>query len=286
VEALVPDFDCTKLDPRTQDFYCRALAALSASGLPYLVGGAYAFARYTGIARHTKDLDVFVHRDDVESALAVLDGIGCHTEVTYPHWLGKAKCSGDFVDVIYSSGNGLARVDDEWFAHAIPDHVFDIPVRLTPPEEMIWSKAFVAERERYDGADVIHLLRACASELDWDRLMRRFDRHWRVLLSHLVLFGFVYPSERTVIPERVLVPLIKRLEIEQLSPAPRRVCRGTLLSRAQFLVDVKEWGYEDVRHDPDVHMTHEHIDRWTDAIAGEVRTHGHAQRSHSPGGGR
>ena len=28
--------------------------------MPFLVGGAYAFARYTGIERHTKDFDVFV----------------------------------------------------------------------------------------------------------------------------------------------------------------------------------------------------------------------------------
>jgi hypothetical protein len=30
---------------------------------------------------------------------------------------------------------------------------YDVPVIFCPPEEMIWSKAFVMERERYDGAD-------------------------------------------------------------------------------------------------------------------------------------
>ena len=64
--------------------------------------------------------------------------------------------------------------------------VLDVPVRLIPPEEMIWSKSFVRERERYDGADVAHVLRACADTLDWPRLVRRFDAHWRVLLHHLV----------------------------------------------------------------------------------------------------
>ena len=82
-----------QLDPETQDFYRRALGALSASGLPYLIGGAYAFARYTGINRHTKDLDVFVHQDDVDGALAVLQDMGCCTEVTFPHWLGKASAT-------------------------------------------------------------------------------------------------------------------------------------------------------------------------------------------------
>ncbi len=59
---------------------------------------------------------------------------------------------------------------------------------------MIWSKAFIMERERYDGADIAHLILACGRDLDWRRLLGRFGRRWRVLLSHLVLFGFVYPG--------------------------------------------------------------------------------------------
>ena len=35
-------------------------------------------------------------------------------------------------------------------------------------EETLWSKAFVMERERYDGADVAHLILAHGERLDWD----------------------------------------------------------------------------------------------------------------------
>src|SRR3954467_348211 len=45
-----------ELDPKTRDFYCYALGTMKESGIPFLVGGAYALARYTGIERHTKDL--------------------------------------------------------------------------------------------------------------------------------------------------------------------------------------------------------------------------------------
>ncbi len=69
----------------------------------------------------------------------------------------------------------------------------DVEVLLAPPEEMIWSKSFVLERERYDGADVNHLLHACGESLDWERLLHRFDRYWEVLFSHLLLFQFAYP---------------------------------------------------------------------------------------------
>src|SRR5437899_2577696 len=85
----------------------------------------------------------------------------------------------------------------------VADEVLGVPVRLCPAEEIIWSKAFIMERERYDGNDVAHLLRARGCALDWDRLLRRFDGHWRVLLSHIVLFGFIYPAERAAIPARV-----------------------------------------------------------------------------------
>ena len=45
-----------------------------------------------------------------------------------------------------------------------------------------------------------------------------------------------------------------------------KVCQGTLLSRAQYLVDVDEWGYEDARAVPRGNMTEEQIQEWTAAI--------------------
>jgi hypothetical protein len=158
-------------------------------------------------------------------------------------------------------------VDDDWFAYAIEDKVLDIPVRLCPPEEMIWSKAFIEERERYDGADIAHVLRACSTQLAWSRLLQRFGEHWRVLLSHLVLFGFIYPGERTQVPEWVMCDLLSRLQHEsRAAAADERLCQGTLLSRAQYLVDFLHWGYQDARLRPQGQMTQEEINHWTAAI--------------------
>jgi hypothetical protein len=44
------------------------------------------------------------------------------------------------------------------------------------------------------------------------------------------------------------------------------VCQGTLLSRAQYLVDVDEWGYEDARMQPRGAMTEDQVRQWTAAI--------------------
>ena len=254
------------LDRETRRVYLEALAALRQGGVEFLIGGAHALAPYTGIVRDTKDLDVFLRKEDCESALAVLGEAGFATELTFPHWLGKAYAGDRFIDLIFGAGNGVAMVDDLWFTHAAPGRVLGVSVRLCPPEEMIWSKAFIMERERYDGADVAHLILACGRELDWRRLLGRFGRRWRVLLSHLILFGFIYPGERAVIPDAVMAHLLRRLDRERVGAEAARVCDGTLLSRQQYLIDVTGRGYADGRLAPRGEMTAAEIAHWTAAI--------------------
>jgi hypothetical protein len=251
---------------RCYDFYCRAMEMLLTAGVPFLVGGAFALQRYTGIARDTKDFDLFVRPDDMQRALEALAAGGYATELTYPHWLGKAWQGDDFVDIIFSSGNGVAEVDDSWFTHGIDDVVFGRNARLCPPEEIIWSKAFVMERERFDGADIIHLVRALGPRLDWPRLLERFGEHWRVLFSHLVLYTFVYPGARAQIPAWVIQQLASRLlDGHTDGPARANVCQGTLLSRSQYLIDVEEWGLQDARALPGGPMTAAETAIWTEA---------------------
>ena len=253
--------------PAKAELYRTALEMLNRSGVPYLVGGTYAFQYYAGISRTTKDFDIFVRPRDVQRILDVLVKAGFKTEIAFSHWLAKAHHGDKFIDVIYSSGNAVAEVDDEWFAHAVDEEVLGVPVKLCPPEEMIWSKGLIMERERYDGADVAHLLRHCSGLLNWDRLVRRFGSNWRVLLSHIVLFGFIYPGERALIPSALVKDLVNRLLAELEVPTrDSKVCQGTLLSRAQYLVDIDEWGYEDARVIPRGSMTEEQIEEWTAAI--------------------
>jgi hypothetical protein len=243
------------------------MSILNEAGLPYLVGGGHALEHYTAIGRQTKDFDIFVRRADYAPIMRALGTAGYRTELTFPHWLGKASCRHGYVDVIFSSGNGVTTVDDAWFQNATSGQVFGMAARMCPVEEMIWSKAFVMERERYDCADIMHLLLTCATRLDWSRLLSRFADHWRVLFSHLCLFGFVYPGERSRIPEWVMSRCLELLESEMRPGTPlQRLCQGTLLSREQYLVDIQEWGFADVRRTEASMMTHKDIILWTDAI--------------------
>ena len=136
LDSLMGAAAAVQLDESSRAFYRDALSRLEREGVKYLVGGAYAFARYTGIERHTKDFDIFIRREDFARAAETLEKAGYETELTFSHWLGKAFHGDDFVDLIFSAGNGVATVDDLWFEHAVPAQVIGMDVQLIPPAKI------------------------------------------------------------------------------------------------------------------------------------------------------
>lgn len=228
-----------------REFYTAVLERFRASDVPFLLGGAYALGVYTGVHRDTKDLDLFIRPEDCDRALALFPD--CKTCVLADHWLAKIFSDGAFVDLIFGSRNGICVVDEAWFEGGDEAVVLGVPVKAIPVEEMIWSKGFIMERDRFDGADVAHLIRARGRRMDWTRLITRFGPNAPVLLIHLILFGFIYPSEKDLIPAWVFKELRKA---EKLNGVNRGLCRGTLLSQVQYRPDVEAWGYRDARLPP------------------------------------
>jgi hypothetical protein len=250
----------------SREFYREVMDVLSRADIPFLVGGAFAFLHQAGIDRSTKDLDIFVRPSDVQRLLRASAEAGYDADLFFSHWLAKIWSPSGFVDVIFSSGNGVAVVDDQWFEHATEYEVLGVRVLVAPPEESLWSKAFVMERERYDGADVAHIILFHGERLDWRRLIDRFGDHWRVLLAHLVLFGFIYPSRRSRVPAAVIHELMDRLATEADSPnIDDPVCYGTLLSWSQYLGDVLGGVFRDARVRPHGNLTPDEVARWTAA---------------------
>jgi hypothetical protein len=256
-------------DQKSTQFYRSAIEALRAQDIGFLVGGAFALRTYTGIERDTKDFDLMMRPRDVQRAVDALTAQGYRAGIVFSHWLAKAHHGEHFIDIIYRAGNGLAEVDDLWFETARTAEVFGMQLPICPPEEIIWQKAFIMERERFDGADIQHIFLKAGAQIDWDRLLMRFADHWRVLLAHLVLFRFVYPNEANSVPKEVVDKLLRRALEEPARVEPNDLCRGTLVSRAQYLTDVELWGYVDARTLPDVTMTNEEIRQWTMAIGRE-----------------
>ena len=252
----------------------RSVVALQGADIPFLIGGAYVVEIYAGVSRRTKDFDLYLRPQHVDLALDALKRVGYKIEKTFPHWLAKAGRGRDRIDLIFRAGNGLCEVDDSWFERAHDDKLLDLHVKYCAPEEMIWMKGFIMERERFDGADIAHILKSCAEQLDWPHLVQRFGPDWRVLLSHLVLFGYIYPSERDKIPAAIMDDLIGRLQNEKRTAGADRICRGTLLSRKQYLMDIHERGFRDARLQQRVHMNAKDIAHWTRAIAREEKAQG------------
>jgi hypothetical protein len=230
-----------------REVYRKALEAVNAAGVSYVVAGAYAIYEHTGIYRKTKDLDLLFEPASVVPAAAALRAAGFVTRLEADHWLAKATMGEYFVDLIYGMGNGLARIDEPWIANSRPGILAAAPVKIAPPEELIWHRLFINERHRHDMSDIVHLILCLGDTLDWRRLIDRVGQHWPLLLSQCLMFNFVYPAYRANVPAWVMSELLRRAR-SQASLDPEGgsdFTRGPLISRFSFEIDVREWGFKD-----------------------------------------
>jgi hypothetical protein len=233
-----------------REVYKRALEAVNATGVPYVVAGAYAIYEHTGIYRKTKDLDLFFEPSSVVEAARALRRAGFRTRLEDPHWLAKAVSGEYFVDVIYGMGNGVALIDEGWIEHSRSGILVATPVRIAPAEELIWHRLFIGERHRHDVADILHLILCLGDTLDWKRLVSRVGPHWPLLLAQVSTFSYVYPGYRSNIPAWVYDQLIDRARNEMSQDFPDLdFTRGPLISQFSFTIDVREWGFRDPRTD-------------------------------------
>ncbi len=228
--------------------YRRGLEALNAAGVPYVVAGAYAIYEHTGIYRKTKDLDLFFEPAAVVPAARALREAGFVTRLEDAHWLAKATHGEYFVDLIYGMGNGIAVIDKGWIDHSRQGILAANPVRIAPPEELIWHRLFISERHRHDMSDIVHLILCLGETLDWERLVARVGPNWPLLLSQVLMFSYVYPGYRRNIPAWVPERLLEQARQEFGKDEENAdFTRGPLISRFSFTIDVREWGFSDPR---------------------------------------
>ena len=231
-----------------REVYRRALQALNAAAVPYVVAGAYAIYEHTGIYRQTKDLDLFVEPATVVDAARALHEAGFVMRLEELHWLAKGYIGEKFVDLIYGMGNGVAFIDEHWVQHSKPGVLAAQPVRIAPAEELIWHRLFINERHRHDMSDVVHLILCGGDVLDWERLISRVGNAWPLLLAQLQTYSYVYPGYRSNVPAWVMEQLIERARADSArDDEDADVTRGPLISRFSFAIDVREWGFSDPR---------------------------------------
>lgn len=232
---------------KSQGFYSQILQIVLESNTPFLIGGGFAVCKYTGFNRPTNDLDIFCKAGDYPKIVQALQIKGITVKILDERWIAKAVKNSYQVDILFSSPNYLITVDDNWFKYAYTTKLFGHKIKVMPKEELIWCKAYVQERDRFDGADINHIFLSAHKELNWKRLLARMENHWEILLSLILNFRFVYPSERNNIPNWVLKELISRLQYQMLNPSPiDKICRGPLLSRSQYKFDITKLGFETI----------------------------------------
>ena len=231
-----------------REVYRRALEALNTAGVPYVVAGAYAIYEHTGIYRKTKDLDLFFEPAAVVPAARALREAGFVMRLEDEHWLAKGTHGEYFIDLIYGMGNGIAFIDEGWITHSRPSILAANPVRIAPPEELIWHRLFISERHRHDMSDIVHLILCLGDELDWHRLVDRVGANWPLLLSQVLMFSYVYPGHKANIPAWVPERLLENArELFARGDEDVDLTRGPLISRFSFTIDVREWGFSDPR---------------------------------------
>ena len=232
--------------PEQEDLFREVLSLLNRGGIPYVVSGAFALREHTGICRDTKDLDVFLPAENVEAAMRLLQQEGFECKVADTVWLAKAHRGDFYVDLITGMSTATVTVNQSWIDRGSPSELFGVPVKVLGPEELIASKLFVTRRERFDGADIAHVIYGTRGRLDWKRLYELAGEHWQILFWAMVLYQYAYPAHSDYVPQEVWCDLIARFQDAIENPDPHAEFRGSLIDPRMFAIDVDEWGMADL----------------------------------------
>ncbi len=98
-----------------------------------------------------------------------------HDSGIYIRRPGRGKRSRDCYLVFpspFGSSNLVAPVTDDWFKDSKTARFFNCEVKIPSVTDLIWSKVFIQNRERYDGADVAHLILLRHQEINWEPKMK------------------------------------------------------------------------------------------------------------------
>jgi hypothetical protein len=236
------------LSPEQKKVYQQAIKILNKSGVEYAIGAAFARYAYTRVWRHTKDLDVYVRPQDLKATLDAFKEAEFGTEIRDRHWLAKTWKGEHFIDLLFGTGHGQLPVNDESFSGTVQAEVLGVPTYLIPIEEVIASDAYIVGRNRFDGGEIVHLIRSSEGNIDWNRIVDRLGENRQLLLWHLLLFDFIYPGHSDYLPQDLMAKLFKEVRKRwKDNHTDPQAFRGTLLDPFYYQVDIEDWGYEDRR---------------------------------------
>jgi nucleotidyltransferase DUF2204 len=185
--------------------YAHAISALDDTGVPHLIGGGVALSHY-GRSRPTKDLDIFIRRQDAETVMNILNSVGFTTLETNLPWLRKAQMTNVFIDLILWA-NGPLDLALEEVERGRVVVVEKVPMRIFAPEDLLVRKIYLMREGSPDWEDALSILGRMGSEIRWDMLERpNLDR--RLLMAFLLAADAQLPG---VLPPGLLTGHLERL---------------------------------------------------------------------------
>jgi hypothetical protein len=170
----------------------------------FALGGGLAFSEYAGRMRNTKDLDLFILPKDRGAMIEGLCKAGFSDyfdEKPYDRsWIYRAVREHVIVDIIWTMPNHRVVVDEDWLTRGWDIEIRDVCLKLLPPEELLWSKLYVMQKDRCDWPDLLNLLRARSHDLDWDRLFAKSDHDALLLGGLLSVYRWLLPRQAAEAP--------------------------------------------------------------------------------------
>jgi Nucleotidyl transferase of unknown function (DUF2204) len=193
-----------QLPPSQKSLYAGIMREAHRRGLPFAIGGGIANIAYTGAWRDTKDLDLFILERDRDAMTHILTDLGLrdfYDQRPYDRsWIYRGYIDDQIVDLIWAMANHRARVDEVWVEAGPQMEIEGEEFHIIPPEETLWTKLYVLQRERCDWPDAINLIGAIGTQLDWERLLARLGPDTALLAGLLSVFAWVCPGRASALP--------------------------------------------------------------------------------------
>lgn len=172
--------------------------------LRFAVGGGLAAMTYAGQWRDTKDIDLYVRPQDREAMIGVVTDLGLadyYDVQEYDRkWIYRSYRDDTIVDIMWAMANQRAQVDERWLEGPEVEAGGE-RFRLLAPEEEIWSKLYVLQRERCDWMDTLNLIYGVGPELDWRHLIARAAEDAPLLRGVVSIFAWIAPDRARELPE-------------------------------------------------------------------------------------
>jgi hypothetical protein len=240
--AIQPEWE-DRIPEEEWALYREVIQRARSKGIQFAFGGAFATALYTGELRNTKDFDLYLlpaDRDRMIQAMEEARLSDHYSRLSYDQsWIYRGSRDDIIVDAIWAMANHRAAVDESWLQRGPEVSIRGERLRAIPPEELIWSKLYVLQRERCDWTDIFNLLEARVDRLDWEHLLLRVGADEPLLEGAMRVFCWVAPDRVAAIPGSVRT----RLGL----PEPNGPVAPELSLERARLLDTRPWFIRHIR---------------------------------------